>query len=49
MPAMGPFVLIDGSVDATPDALPFTKGASFIPTGIGALYRQSQASAVFML
>lgn len=46
MPAMGPFVFIDGSVDATPDPLPFTKGASFIPTGIGALYRQSQASAV---
>ncbi|KAF6230377.1 hypothetical protein HO133_004719 [Letharia lupina] len=46
MPAMGRFVLSDGSVDARPDALPFTKGASFIPTGIGALYRQSQASAV---
>lgn len=46
MPAMGRFVLSDGSVDARPDALPFTKGASFIPTGIGALYRQGQASAV---
>lgn len=46
MPAMGRFVLSDGSVDARPDALPFTKGASFIPTGIGALYRQSQASAI---
>lgn len=46
MPAMGRFVLSDGSVDASPDALPFTKGASFIPTGIGSLYRQSQASAV---
>lgn len=46
MPAMGRFVISDGSVDARPDALPFTKGASFIPTGIGALYRQNQASAV---
>lgn len=46
MPAMGRFVLSDGSVDARPDALPFTKGASFIPTGIDTLYRESQASAV---
>lgn len=46
MPAMGRFVLSDGSIHARPDALPFTKGASFIPTGIGALYRQGQASAV---
>ena len=46
MPAMSRFVLNDGSVDARPDALPFTKGASFIPTGIGALYRQNQASAI---
>ena len=46
MPAMGRFVLSDGSVDARPDALPFTKGASFVPTSIGALYRKSQASKV---
>lgn len=46
MPAMGRFVLSDGSIHARPDALPFTKGASFIPTGIGALYRQGQSSAV---
>ena len=45
-PAMGRFVLSDGSINASPDALPFAKGASFIPTSIGALYRQNQASSV---
>ena len=46
MPPMSRFILSEGSVDVRPDALPFTKGASFIPTSIGSLYRQSQASAI---
>lgn len=44
MPAMGRFVLNDSLVDENPDAVPFRKGASLIPTGIAALYKQSSSS-----
>ena len=44
MPAMGRFVLNDSLVDENPDAVPFRKGASLIPTGIAALYKQSPSS-----
>lgn len=44
MPAMGRFVLNDSVVDENPDAVPFRKGASLIPTGISALYKQSPSS-----
>ena len=44
MPAMGRFVLNDSLLDENPDAVPFRKGASLIPTGIAALYKQSPSS-----
>ena len=46
MPSMGRFILSDGSVGANPDALPFSKGASFITTDISAVYKQGRASTV---
>ncbi len=44
MPAMGRFVLNDSPVDENPDAVPFRKGPSLIPTSIAALYKQNPNS-----
>ena len=41
MPATGCFILNDAAVTAPPDALPFTRGASFLSTGVNALFRKS--------
>lgn len=44
MPAMSRFVLDDGAIDETPDALPFTRGASFLSTGIATLHKRIPAA-----
>lgn len=40
MPPMSRFVLSDSAMKETPDALPFTRGVSFLSTGISSLYQQ---------
>lgn len=41
IPAAGRFVLNESALDEIPDSLPFTRGASFISTGIDTLYKRS--------
>ena len=40
MPAMGCFVLNDGVFEEALDTLPFTRGVSFLSTGIATIYRR---------
>ncbi|KAF7590331.1 hypothetical protein BBP40_002981 [Aspergillus hancockii] len=39
---LGRFVLASGAVQETPDALPFTRGANFLPIGVDTLYKKDR-------
>ncbi|KAL9030784.1 MAG: hypothetical protein Q9196_001134 [Gyalolechia fulgens] len=42
MPPLGRFVLLDTKISQAPDALPLTRGATFISTSTDVLYKQDQ-------
>ena len=44
MPATGCFILNDAAMTIPPDALPFTRGASFLSTGVDALFGKSSTA-----
>ncbi|KAL8902624.1 MAG: hypothetical protein Q9207_004524 [Kuettlingeria erythrocarpa] len=44
MPPMGRFVLVDSAIEEAPDALPLARGASFLSTSIGLLYKKDQVT-----
>ncbi|TAQ89187.1 hypothetical protein B7494_g2486 [Chlorociboria aeruginascens] len=42
LPSASRFVLNDGIITENPDILPFTKGTSFLSTGVATLYKQNK-------